>query len=187
MSLRCAASLTAVLAAALAVAVAPLAGAKGLEDARACGPGGCASLSHEAALAVFGGGPPASAPRGPVPFYELRARMFDPAAEDGRGPEVTTIVVPSRRLVRTEDGAWTRAQAPAVRALRREARSVEPFAPRRFDGVAERRPAESRVGGGSGAGSGSGTLAVVFGALVVAAAGVALTTTARRRRAAPQG
>lgn len=93
---------TLVLAAALALAAAPAAGAKEIQKAEVCGPNACASVDDEASRVVLLEGGPAGKPPAAAPYYDVR---FEVAHGDSR-ETFGFVAVPSKRAYRTDDGVW---------------------------------------------------------------------------------
>ena len=176
------------------LAVPAAAGAKGVEDAQACGASGCVAALTPDTYLIFEGGPGAPPPAAREPFYELRYRMM---TGDGPEPEMVPmrmLYVPGARLLRGEDGVWMRPDRRAAEALRRHLTGVEPFPAARLD-LSSRQAAsdpqpgpmdlrtpgqepDSATGGGLDAGPAIG----IGLALVLIVAGAALAAGSRRRR-----
>ena len=95
---------------------------KGLEEVKVCGADGCVDRTARASDAVIEGGPRASAPRGPAPYYVLRLGF----GADGRVVHgLDKQWVPRAGLLR-DGGVWMRPTARVRRALRRVTRGIAP-------------------------------------------------------------
>ena len=170
---------TLVLAAVLALAAAPAAGAKEIQKAEVCGPSACASVDDEASRVVLLEGGPPGKPPAAAPYYDVRFQVDHGDSRETFG----FVAVPSKRAYRTDDGEWWTLTDEMLALIEKATGDEQPFPASDLVGAAP--PADPKPQPAAGADSPLWPEGVVIALIALAAAAVVVRLSAAggRRRA----
>lgn len=177
--------------AALALALAPQAVAKGVDGATVCGVDTCASADRDDLGPELMGGTPAMPPTEAAPWYRATLEMGD-GRPGGRVYDTFKVnVLPQAGLIRGRDGyggsLWRKMSSQQQAIYRRLTSGIAPFPAQRLKGVAEPEPASGATSSATASADGDDSMPWVLIGAAAAALAAALWALglARRRRASP--
>ena len=162
------------IAAALLLATAAPAAAKGVVAATVCGPSECREVARPDLLQFMAeGGQPVAPPATPAAWYRATLTVGGERVRD----RFSVVVVPARRVIRGAEGDWMPISAEAAAAYRNVMAGADAF-------PADTLPGFTRSGAAPSSGGGDGPPAWPLAAAAVGVMGLTLLAM-RRRRAAP--